>query len=192
MTESVTSPGTLPFEEPERWLPVPDYEGLYEVSDLGRVRSLPRLSKRRNRVYGGNVLKPYVSRHTRGYQVVALCRDSEQDNRLVHQLVAEAFIGRCPPGQEVLHGSNGKMDNRLSEIRYGTRSENINDRVRDGQDNRGEKAWTAKLTWEAVADIRSRVASGYPQCALADEYDVSRQAICFVVAGRTWRYPPSD
>lgn len=57
----------------ERWLPVPGWEGLYEISDLGCVRSLPRAGKRRNRIYGGKLLKPSVNAY--GYLVIGLCRD---------------------------------------------------------------------------------------------------------------------
>jgi NUMOD4 motif len=95
--------GLLPFPEPERWLPVPGWERLYEVSDLGRVRSLPRKGGN-NRWYGGKVLVPYPHK---GYPVVPLCRGGQRTMRAIHQLVLEAFAGPCPPGMQACH-NNGQ------------------------------------------------------------------------------------
>ncbi len=185
MSESFT-----PRESPERWLPVVGWEGLYEVSDLGRVRSLPRRGGN-NRIYGGQILKHYIGSGTRGYPVVGLSRDGVQGNHLVHRLVLGAFVGPCPEGQEARHGPAGKTDASLANLCFGTRSENIRDRVRDGQDQRGERYGGAKLTWAAVAEIRSRVAAGEQQTRLAREFGVSISAVWLVVHGHNWRYPPS-
>lgn len=83
---------TPPFPEPERWLPVPGWEGLYEVSDLGRVRSLPRPGGN-NRLYGGKLLKPHVHK---GYPMVPSAGGGERTMTQVHRLVLEAFTGPCP------------------------------------------------------------------------------------------------
>lgn len=189
MSESSTPPG-----ETERWLPVSGFEGLYEVSDLGRVRSLDRgivvemWYGTTVRHYPGRILKPNVGIGTRGYPKVGLSRNSEHTGRLVHQLVMEAFCGPCPPGMEVLHGPGGKLDARLSNLRYGTRSENIRDRTRDGQDNRGERCGRAKLTQAAVADIRLRVASGETQRSVAKGHGVHFATVNAIIMGRNWKY----
>lgn len=170
----------------ERWLPVPGWESLYEVSDLGRVRSLPRRGGRGWK--GGRVLKHYVGASSRGYPTVSLSRGTgTQKTRQVHQLVLEAFVGPCPPGQEARHGPAGKLDASLLNLCYGTRSENVRDRTRDGQDNRGERSGNAKLTWEKVAEIRECAANGEMQLNLAARFQVSEDCISKVVLGRTWR-----
>lgn len=111
----------------EIWKPVVGYEGAYEVSNMGRVRSIPhyvRLVVRSGtvcrRLSPGVLLKPgpLADRHV----TVAIGR---RNSRLVHQLVLEAFVGPRPEGCEVLHLNHVPDDNRLENLRYGTRSENI-------------------------------------------------------------------
>lgn len=185
----------------ERWLPVPGYEGLYEVSDLGRVRSLDReitdflpegryrtRPGRRVRRLKGRMLKPYIGKGSSwNYPVVGLLRDGVEKSRLVHHLVLEAFIGPRPEGQEARHGPAGKTDASLANLCWGTRAENIADRLRDGQDNNGERGGRAKLTWEAIEDIRRRVAAGETQRSVARRYGVTFQNISIIVSGKTWR-----
>src|SRR5260221_193401 len=81
-----------PREVTERWLPVVGYEGLYEVSDLGRVRSLLRKGGN-NRWYGGDIKRSSLDQA--GYLYVSLSRGGKGSRKRIHQLVAEAFIG--PP-----------------------------------------------------------------------------------------------
>ena len=103
----------------ENWLPVVGYEGLYEVSDLGRVRSLR----------SGHLLKMATNR---GYPRVGLNKDGNARAVRVHILVAAAFIGPRPDGQEVCHANGVKTDNRVTNLRYDTHAENNRDIVRHG------------------------------------------------------------
>lgn len=120
----------------EVWREVPGYEGAYQVSDEGRVRSLDRVtsngSPRR-----GRILKP--GRLTGGHLAVALSSASSVQQFRVHQLVMLAFIGERPPGMEIRHLDGVKTNNRLDNLTYGTRSENILDRVRHGEHNNANK-----------------------------------------------------
>jgi hypothetical protein len=113
----------------EEWRDIPGYEGMYQVSDLGRVRSLDRVVPQKNgpRKRKGRIIKPSVN--TTGYYHVMLGRGA---SHLVHTLVALAFIGSRPKGHDVRHGELGKLNNSVSNISYGTRTENNNDRWRDG------------------------------------------------------------
>lgn len=175
----------------ERWLPVVGFEGLYEVSDLGRVRSLDRTVVTSNgpRRYRGRLLKPYVNKGTRGYPFVGLSRPGRDENWPVHRVVAEAFLGPCPPGREVCHGPGGKLDASLANLSYGTRSENVGrDRVRDGQDNRGERHGAHKLMKEQVLEIRRRRAEGAELLPLAQKFNVSVQTISGICTGRNWSW----
>lgn len=102
----------------ERWIEVVGYEGLYQVSNLGRVR-------RR-----GLILKPVVA-GTSKYLRVCVSKNGVVKTVSVHRIVAEAWLGPCPNGFEVLHGVAGKLDNSVSNLSYGTKSQNSIDRRRD-------------------------------------------------------------
>lgn len=128
----------------ERWLPIPGWEGSYEVSDHGRVRSLDRIvptSHRRTRMARGRILKPGYVRGV--HQFVNLSRkrgDGKATSRYVHQLVLEAFVGPCPSGMEVCHWNDDGTDNRLSNLRYASVSENRYDLVRNGKHHNANKS----------------------------------------------------
>lgn len=112
------------------WRPVVGYEGLYEVSSGGQVRSLPRRGVRRNRLYGGKMLTGVTD--SSGHVSVMLCRPDLQRHFLVHRLVLEAFVGPCPAGQESRHLNDVPDDNQLANLAWGTREENMADRAVNG------------------------------------------------------------
>lgn len=117
----------------ERWLPVVGSEGLHEVSDRGRVRSLARVSIRSNgRPYTvrGRVLRPGAT--AEGHRQVVLHGESEKVTRKVHSLVLEAFVGPRPDGLCGLHGDDDPDNNALDNLRWGTSAENAADSVRNG------------------------------------------------------------
>lgn len=110
----------------EIWKDIPGHEGEYQVSDMGRVKSMPR---RVRLVAGGTETTRQVSerilrpgRAASGHVSVAL---GLGNSRLVHQLVLEAFVGPRPDRHEVLHLNHIPDDNRLVNLKYGTRSENL-------------------------------------------------------------------
>jgi hypothetical protein len=111
------------------WRPIPGYEGLYEASDDGQVRSLPRRDWR-GRVLSGRVLKTH--RNSSGYPIVSLCTRGKPRTIYVHQLVAAAFIGPRPAGTETRHLDGDQLNNRAGNLVYGTASENKLDTVRHG------------------------------------------------------------
>lgn len=197
-----------PTPASEEWRAVVGYEGLYEASDFGRVRSLDRTVIGRTRWGGtterrfrGQILQPAPNSRW-GYLYVVLCNGfGRRRNCRVNVLVAEAFLGPRPGGMEVLHGPGGITDNRVRNLRYGTHAENQGpDKRRDGTDSNGDKCPTAKLTWEQVDEIRRRLPVGLrtgprpkhlrhlpTQKDLATEYGVSAGEIGLIVAGKIWR-----
>lgn len=113
----------------EAWSPVEGFEGLYEVSDLGQVQSLPRQTRTGFR--SGRILK--LRPDADGYLLVNFSQDGIKSTHKVHRLVARAFLGPCPPGMEVCHNRpNSKDCAEATNLRYGTRAENIQQAVREG------------------------------------------------------------
>ena len=112
----------------ETWLPVVSYEGLYEVSDHGHVRSI------RRRGSPGRVLSPYIHK---GYRYAKLWRNNRETRLLIHRLMLEAFVGSPPPGLPFgLHDDDDPSNNVLSNLRWGNDNDNTLDRVKNGRHNR--------------------------------------------------------
>lgn len=112
----------------ERWLPAVGYEGMYDVSDHGRVRSWATY----NRPQVPAFLTPYLSKQT-GYYYVKLQVDGNAANPTLHKLITSAFFGPRPEGLVVRHLDGDPTNNSLDNLRYGTPSENNFDTVRHGR-----------------------------------------------------------
>ena len=120
----------------EQWKPVLDYEGLYEVSDAGRVRSLDRLHPN-----GGTIKGRIMSTKPRsdGYVPVTLWKHGKRSVRLVHRVVLDSFVGPRPPGGEGMHRDNDRANNHLRNLSWGSRAENIRDQLRHGTHRNASK-----------------------------------------------------
>lgn len=114
----------------ERWLPVPDFEGLYSVSSAGRVFSHERVYPSGWR-RGARLMRLQLA--STGYLRVDL-NDAQgrRSSQPVHRLVARAFLGEPATGQMVRHLNGVRTDNRLDNLAWGTASENVHDSVRHG------------------------------------------------------------
>ena len=111
----------------EIWKPVPEYERHYEVSNMGRVRSVDKIIKHpRNKTMPflkkGRILKSELDKY--GYPVVTLCKDSKTRTFKVHRLVANAFIPNPDNLSQIDHINNKKYDNRPENLRWCTAREN--------------------------------------------------------------------
>lgn len=117
----------------ENWLPIPGWEGVYEVSDLGRIRSLDRVvtfRDGRRYFYRGRILRHQT--HPSGHSLVRLSIGRHRETARIHAAVMLAFVGPRPPDMEVCHGNGDPADNRLINLRYDTRGANLLDSVRHG------------------------------------------------------------
>jgi hypothetical protein len=119
----------------ENWRAVPGYEGIYEVSDQGRVRGLERLTSH-GRLQEGRFLHGNVEL---GYRKVALSKLGRQKKFRVHRLVMMAFVGPLPDGMVTRHLNGIKADNRLENLQYGTQLENVRDILAHGNHGMASK-----------------------------------------------------
>jgi hypothetical protein len=120
----------------EQWKPVPGFEGAYEASSEGRVRSITRtVSDGSTRA--GQVLRPCDN--GAGYGIVTLCAGGVETTRTVHSLVAEAWLGPRPAGHEVCHQDGDSSHNAASNLRWGSHASNMRDQVRHGTNARTQR-----------------------------------------------------
>lgn len=174
----------------EAWRAVVGFEGLYEVSSLGQIRSLPRRVPCRGgmRTSPAKTLKPTKTNH--GYAEVALCRNGSPAVRYVHAIVLEAFVGPRPLGMQGCHFNGDKQDNRLENLRWDSRKANFADSRRLGEISRGSAHPTSKLKEADIPDIRKLCAAGLSQRTIADKYGVTQSAISAIARGRAWAHLP--
>lgn len=126
--------------QPEEWRDIPEYEGIYQVSNQGEVRSLDRIITYRDgrtRKKKGTALRQFTWGH--GYRYVMLSKHNESEKKYVHHLVLEAFVGPRPSGLVCCHNDGNEANNTLLNLRWDTPSENNRDRVRHGTHQNSNK-----------------------------------------------------
>lgn len=166
----------------EIWKAVVGFEGRYEVSDLGRVRSLDFRSA--HRLHKGKLRKLYLFEPKdckTSYWTINLRKgDGSQNQKKVHRLVAAAFLGPEPEGMCVCHNDGNGMNNRLNNLRYDTMAGNNEDKVKHGV-----AGW--KLSASQVLAIRSLVGE-FSGIELAEEFGVTTSHISNILTGKTWKH----
>lgn len=169
----------------ERWLPVVGFEGLYEVSDEGRVRSLTHLVPCRGgatRTVHGRIRSS--AGLLKGYPAVNLSAGRRTQMRTVHVMVLEAFVGPRPTAaHEGCHGDGNPLNCRLANLRWGTKAENKSDSFAHGTAVHGERVHCAKLDRLIVQSLRSDLRSAD---RIARELGVDKSTVQRARSGRTW------
>lgn len=178
----------------ERWLPVHGYEGLYEVSDHGRVRSLKRIILRK----GGNSAGPMrvrgrllkLNRDTYGYYQASLCSQGIEATLLVHHLVLDAFSGLRPAGCECRHLDGDNSNNKLGNLVWGTKLENASDRILHGTQRtfRGQANGHSKLTERDVIEIRRMRQAGETYDSIAKAFSITGTNARSIALRETWAW----
>lgn len=160
----------------EEWRPIKNYEGLYEVSSLGRIKSLRT----------GRLMSPAPD--SDGYATVSLFKIKRKTYRW-HRLVLEAFVGNTEGKGQINHIDGNKLNNRLENLEWATPSENAIHAYRIGlKDQRGERNNASKLTMGDVKIIRGRLGSGECQRIIAKDFNISQATVCLIKAKRLWNY----
>lgn len=165
------------------WKPVVGFEGRFEVSDIGKVRSLDRVLVDGRR-WKARASKPKASRT--GHLAVRLC-DGKHYWLGVHRLVLEAFIGPCPDGMEGCHNDGNPANNTLANLRWDTRAGNHADKIAHGTSLHGSRNHLAKLCAEDILAIREMSRGGITARAISAKYSVTAANISSILAGKTWQ-----
>lgn len=171
----------------ESWKSVVGYEGMYEVSNMGRVRSI---------VVGGTGWKKPFSilkqaRDGGGYHRVFLHKVGKKRANRVHRLVLTAFVGECPPNYETSHLDGNSGNNRVDNLEWATVRKNQAMRKKHGTYIEGEKSYSAILTTQKVLHIRKKCRRGsglYSPRYFADKYGVKTGTIYAVINRVTWKH----
>ena len=122
-----------------------------------------------------------------GYPVIAMWANNKGVTKTVHRLVLEAFVGPCPDGMEALHADGTRTNNSLSNLRWGTRSENVQDAIAHGTATSGSKNGGARLTALDVLWIKDLFATGFTAKELIKHFNVSITTIRRVLTGKTYK-----
>jgi predicted XRE-type DNA-binding protein len=179
-------PDNILPEESEMWKPVVGYEGFYEVSNRGRVRS----ARETRATKIGRILKPSP---IFGYLYVVLARHGTARSTRVHRLVAHAFIGAKPDGLQINHKDGNKQNNCASNLEYVTAQRNTQHAIETGlrKSSAGEQNPTAKLKPSQVLEIRVLAAySGMRQVDIGAIYGVSQSQVSSIFRRGTWAHVP--
>lgn len=177
----------------ETWRSVPDYEGIYEISNLGRIKSLDRsCTDKRGRKYFlyGKLMKQKTTSFN--YQTISLSKTSKSKDFFIHKLVALAFIPNPENKKEVNHINGIKSDNTVFNLEWCTRSENNRHAIDTGLlvAQRGVDRYNSKLTEEQVIRIKKAYKKNpkLHQKKLAEEMGICRKALNSIVKGHTWKH----
>lgn len=163
----------------EEWRSIIDYEGYYEISSFGNVRSLDRAVSVGSQIIN---LKGRIKAQTPdkdGYKTVHLSKNGKKSRKKVHRLVLEAFVG---PSELLACHKNGRpSDNRLSNLYWGNESDNQNDCIEHGTN------CNAKLQEDDIRTIHKLYANGYTQKAIAEIFHIDATSICRILSGKTYK-----
>ena len=181
----------------EIWKDIEGYQGHYQVSNFGRVKSLARLRKYKSNglsKHKGLILIPSITR--KGYYSVGLSKDSKRKTFKVHRLVALAFIPNPENKPQVNHDNGIKTDNHVDNLEWNTGSENVVHSLKHLKCKRasGEKTAMAKLTEKEVLEIRRLYkiydeAEKYSPINLAQKYNLkSSGTIISIIKRETWKH----
>jgi len=176
------------------WRPISDYEGFYEVSSCGQVRSLKRQIIRSNgRLQTIEAKCLALCVNSSGYYSVNLHNGlgvSGRQPALVHRLVAKAFIQNPEKKPHINHIDGVRTNNNLENLEWCTPSENVIHALRTGLSNpqKGSERPLAKLSETDIPLIRSLLSSGVHQKTIAKMYSVQRTLISGIKMGRRWKH----
>jgi hypothetical protein len=162
----------------EIWKPIINYEGLYELSVFGKIKSLKSVKEK--------TLIPKKDKY--GHLQVRLYKNGIVKQYSVHRLVLETFIGPRPEGMEGCHNDGNGSNNFLENLRYDTHENNMRDRIKHKTNNPGSKCNFSKLIESNISGIRKLHIEGKSDTEIAKIYGVGRMTINDIINNKTWKH----
>jgi hypothetical protein len=171
----------------ELWVDVPDYIGLYQVSDAGRVRVHPESPRKKGPSSPSKVLK---LADRKGYLVATLMNlNGKRKGTTINRLIASAFIGNPPTkAHQAAHLDGNRKNNIPSNICWATSKENHLHRVQHGTDAKGTRNGRSKLKESDVIAIRKAVSLGCTKVSIASEFGISNVQVNNIALQRSWNH----
>lgn len=165
----------------ERWRRIPSAPH-YDASSLGNIRSW--------KMHGKICSIPHIIQSSKSgkYPMVSIVANGSTKQRLVHQLVAEGFLGPKPSGLVVCHNNGITTDNRVSNLRYDSNKNNELDKMAHGTRSLGEKLPWAKLKTKNIKEIKRLRMAGNTLQSIAIKFGVHLSSIHLICKGRTWKH----
>lgn len=169
----------------ENWKDIQTFEGCFQVSDRGNVRSLDRFAGgKRPRMIKGKLIS--LIRHPRGYRMVGLNDNGKEFHLMVHRLVANAFVDNPDNKPCVNHIDGDKTNNIASNLEWVSYKENSKHAVYIGKIPVGEQCNLAKLTEEEVRNIKRRKGT-ISSRKLSKEIGINYGTIISIWSGKSWK-----
>lgn len=179
----------------EIWKDIPNYEGYYQASNLGNIRSLDRWIDNPNKKAktNGYIKKKMILKQNKiksGYYTTALSREGTTKAYLTHRLIAIAFLSNPLNKPQVNHKNGVKTDNNVSNLEWATRSENaIHSYENKLQISRkGSLHGSAKLSELDVLEIRSLLLKKVDKNQISEVFKISYGTVCDIEKRRRWKH----
>jgi hypothetical protein len=175
----------------EQWKPIKGYEKYYEVSNTGRIRSLPKMVNGRwgKCIYNGREVKVLTNK-SHGYGQVSLVGDDGKKTFRFHRLVAEAFIENKESKPYINHIDCNKLNNHVDNLEWVTAKENTQHLMKMGRSNpqKGEDSANSKLSASDVYEIKGLIRTGKMKSDIARSFNVSQSTIGDIASNKTWKH----
>lgn len=177
----------------EIWKDIQGFENMYQVSNIGKIKSLERTIKTKK---GFLRVKERIldgSKDTKGYLQVELKKDGKRNIKVIHRLVAEAFIPNIDNKEQVNHKDGNKLNNNVDNLEWVTCQENIQHAWKNKLNvaRLGEEHHNHKLTTEQAIYIKQNYKprdKKFGMCALARKFNVTTGPVFNIIKGRGWKH----
>jgi len=163
----------------EIWKPIPNYEELYKISNYGKI--INKFKK----ILCLNI-------HKSGHLYIKLCKNSKYKSFQIHRLVLETFVSPCPLNMECRHLNGNPADNRLENLKWGTRSENVRDAIKHKTHSNPPTYTGSNHPMSVINEKQARIIKwllkdGYlKQSEMARIFNINKSIVSDIKFKRTW------